>query len=263
MQNKLFILEYFEEQLGESVWLIDKDEDYAKRYHDLFTDISQRDSILETDVFLFTAKIEALVDIYVDKLKNPSTWIVPKKRAVNELVHDEGGNLTQESLELLQAAIVDKNSENTLVSDTGKTISFGETWHRMLQDCSFKTLAVDRLIDFISKFIEVNGWSKYFVGNIGKNNKRLIQEYHPMDKYNLKHGTKYAAMHLGDTTRCVLVYVDTGSSDGKGEPKGMTFLEIGAHTIIDRFDVNSFKVASGKPITEAGPDELAELFEVN
>jgi hypothetical protein len=209
-------------------------------------------------------KVESLAELYTERLTAPSTWVAPKKRAANELLHDEAGKLIEESVELLQTAISDKTGEKTLSSDTGKIISFGEKWHTMLQDCGFKSIAVSRLTDFISKFIEADGWSKYFVGNIGKNNKRLIQEYHPMDKYNLNHDTSYAAMHLGgDTTKCVLVSVDTASSDGRGEPSSMTFLEIGAHTIIDRFDTNSFKVTSGKPITEAGPDELAELFEVN
>lgn len=263
MQNKLFILDYFEEQLGESIWLLEKDSDYAKRYYALYTDITQQTNILDSDVFLITAKIEALVDVYVNKLKDPSTWITPKKRTTNELTHDESGELTEESTELLRRAITDKTGEKTLISDTGKTISFGEKWHSMLQDCGFKSTAVNKLTDFISKFIEYGGWSKYFVGNIGKNNKRLIQDYHPMDKYNLDHNTSYAAMHLGgDTTKCVLVSVDTPTSDGRGEPVGMTFLEIGAHTIIDRFIVGSFRLHTGKPITEATIEEFAALLDI-
>ncbi len=264
MQNKQLILEYFEEQLGCSTWLLEKDAAYAKSYYALYADIGQREVISETDTLVLMQKVEALAAVYIEKLAAPHTWVAPKKHAANELLHDEAGKLIEESVELLQTAISDKNGEKTLISDTGKTISFGEKWHTMLQDCGFKSIAVTRLTDFISKFIETDGWSKYFVGNIGKNNKRLIQEYHPMDKYNLDHNTSYAAMHLGgDTTKCVLVSVDTPSSDGKGEPSSMIFLEIGAHTIIDRFIVGSFKSLYGKPITEAGPDDLAELFEVN
>ena len=82
-----------------------------------------------------------------------------------------------------------------------------------------------------------------------------------MDKYNLKHGTSYAALHLGgDTTKCVLMTINTSTEDGRGEPSGMTFVEIGAHTIIDRFIVGSLK---RRAFIEAGPDELAELFEIN
>jgi hypothetical protein len=85
-----------------------------------------------------------------------------------------------------------------------------------------------------------------------------------MDKYNLKHGTSYAALHLGgDTHKCVLMAVETGTPDGHGEPSSITFLEIGAHTIIDRFDVNSFNPSFKKPITEASAEELAALFDIN
>ena len=166
-------------------------------------------------------------------------------------------------LSLLQAAISNKNSENVLISDTGKTISFSEKWYTMIQSCGFKDIAVERLTDFISKFIEENGWAKYFVGNIGKNNKSLIQEYHPMDTYNLKHGTSYAALHLGNTRRCVVMSVETDTADGRGEPSSITFLEIGAHTLIDRFDENYPKYSSGRPITEATIDELATLLDID
>ena len=261
MQNKQLILEYFNDKLNGSVWLLDKDTDYAKRYYALYNSIIGYDEMSESDAFELMYKVEALAELYIEKLVDPTSWVAPKTRAANELIHDENGKLTQDSVELLQTIISDKSSEKTLISDTGKTISFGEKWHQMINSCSFKALAVDKLTDFISKFIEADGWSKYFVGNIGRNLKRQIQEYHVMDKYNLKHDTSYAAMHLGgDTTKCVLVSVDTGTPDGKGEPKSMTFLEIGAHTIIDRFIVGSFKRSA---ITEAGPEELAELFEIN
>jgi hypothetical protein len=261
MQNKQLILEYFNDKLNGSVWLLDKDTDYAKRYYVLYNSIIGYDEISESDAFELMYKVEALAELYIEKLVDPTSWVAPKTRAANELIHDENGKLVQDSVELLQTTISDKSGEKTLISDTGKTISFGEKWHQMINSCSFKALAVDKLTDFISKFIEADGWSKYFVGNIGRNLKRQIQEYHVMDKYNLKHGTSYAAMHLGgDTTKCVLVSVDTGTPDGKGEPKSMTFLEIGAHTIIDRFIMGSLNRAT---ITEAGPDELAELFEVN
>jgi hypothetical protein len=261
MQNKQLILEYFNDKLNGSVWLLDKDTDYAKRYYALYNSIIGYDEMSESDAFELMYKVEALAELYIEKLVDPTSWVAPKTRAANELIHDENGKLTQDSVELLQTIISDKSSEKTLISDTGKTISFGEKWHQMINSCSFKALAVDKLTDFISKFIEADGWSKYFVGNIGRNLKRQIQEYHVMDKYNLKHDTSYAAMHLGgDTTKCVLVSVDTGTPDGKGEPKSMAFLEIGAHTIIDRFIMGSLKRAA---ITEAGPDELAELFEVN
>ena len=263
MQNKLLVLEYFEDQLCDSKWLTDKDTSYARMYNELYNNIINRETISDDDVFSLMINIESLSDVYTNKLKDPAAWIEPKKHAANELIHDDNGNLTPKSIELLQKAIVDEASENTLISDTGKTISFGDKWYQMINSCSFKAVAVDRLTDFISKFVEADGWSKYFVGNIGKNNKRLIQEYHPMDKYNLDHNTKYAAMHLGgNTTRSVLVSVDTGTKDGRGEPSNITFLEIGAHTIIDRFIVGSYNVKRGKPITEATAEELAELLDV-
>lgn len=264
MDNKQFLLDTFNDDFCHTIWLLNKDQIYATEYFKLLADIQQDNEVSNYELECLIDRFSVLGRLYDERYRDSSTWVTPKKQAANELVHNEDGNLTQESVELLQTAISDKNGEKTLVSDTGKTISFDEKWHTMLQDCGFKSLAVEKLTDFISKLIEVDGWSKYFVGNIGKNNKRQIQEYHAMDEYNLKHGTRYAAMHLGgNTTRCVLVEVETSTSDGRGEPSSITFLEIGAHTIIDRFIVGSFKINSGMPITEAGPDELAKLFEVN
>ena len=264
MGNKQFLLDAFYTELSHTIWLLEKDSIYRTAYFELLSQIEAWTELSNDELESLIDELCKLESLYDERIKDPSTWVTPKKRAANELVHDESGKLTNESIELLQTAIVDKNNDKTLISDTGKTISFGEKWHQMINSCSFKTVAVDRLTDFISKFIEVDGWTKYFVGNIGKNNKRLIQEYHVMDKYNLNHGTSYAAMHLGgDTTKCVLVSVNTVTQDGKGEPSGMTFLEIGAHTIIDRFIVGSFTKKLRSSITTAGPDELAELFEVN
>lgn len=264
MNYKDFVLNYFDEQLLSTVWLKNKDSVYASYYSTLRAKIEQSTIDSEDNAIGLAEQIDELVEFYISRSKTPADWVMPKKQATNELAHDENGKLTQESIELIQIAITDKNSEKTLVSDTGKTISFEEKWYQMINSCSFKAVAVDRLTDFISKFIEADGWVKYFVGNIGKNNKRSIQEYHVMDKYNLNHGTSYAAMHLGgDTTKCVLVSVDTTTQDGRGEPDKITFLEIGAHTIIDRFIVGSFKQSVGKPITEATADELAELLGVN
>lgn len=264
MDNKQFLLDSFYNELYHTKWLLEKDIIYSTAYFKLLSSIEACAEISDDELELFIDELGALEALYDERIKDSSTWVTPKKRGANELVHGENGRLTDESIKLLQSTLVDKNGERTLISDTGKTIYFDEKWYRMINSCSFKSVAVDKLTDFLSKFIEADGWNKYFVGNIGKNDKRLIQEYHVMDKYNLKHNTSYAAMHLGgDTTKCVLVDVNTATSDGRGEPSSMTFLEIGAHTIIDRFDVNNFKVASGKPITEAGPDELAELFEIN
>ena len=264
MVNKQFLLDSFYTELSHTIWLLEKDSIYRTAYFELLSQIEMRTKLSNDELEYLIDELCKLESLYDERIKDSSTWITPKKRAANELIHDVNGELAQESIELLQTAIVDKNSEKTLVSDTGKTIGFGEKWHQMINSCSFKTVAIDRLTDFISKFIEADGWTKYFVGNIGKNNKRLIQEYHVMDKYNLNHGTSYAALHLGgDTTKCVLVSVDTDTQDGKGEPSGMTFLEIGAHTIIDRYIVGSFNKKLSRSITAAGPDELAELFEVN
>jgi hypothetical protein len=261
MENKQFLLDAFNDDLFDTTWLLDKDAVYATKYFELSSELQQANTIENDAAEEYIEEIYALKHFYYDRAKNSSDWVTPKKRAANELLHDEDGNLTPESVELLKNAIVDEASEKTLISDTGKTISFGDKWHQMINSCSFKAVAVDRLTDFVSKFTEADGWSKYFVGNIGKNNKRLIQEYHPMDKYNLDHNTKYAAMHLGgNTTRSVLVSVDTGTRDGRGEPSSITFLEIGAHTIIDRFIVGSFNVKRGKPITEATTEDLAKLL---
>jgi hypothetical protein len=261
MDNKQFLLEAFHDDLVDTTWLLDKDILYANKYFYLLSEITNAEVISDYDMECFIEAMYELKLFFYERAKNSADWVAPKTRAANELIHDENGKLTQDSVELLQITISDKSGEKTLISDTGKTISFGEKWYQMINSCSFKTLAVDKLTDFISKFIEADGWSKYFVGNIGRNLKRQIQEYHIMDKYNLKHGTSYAAMHHGgDTTKCVLVSVDTGTPDGKGEPKSMTFLEIGAHTIIDRFIMGSLNRTA---ITEAGPDELAELFEIN
>jgi hypothetical protein len=264
MGNKQFLLDAFYTELSHTIWLLEKDSLYRTVYFELLSQIEMLTELSNDELESFIDELCKLELLYDERIKDPSTWVTPKKRAANELVHDESGKLTNDSIELLQATIVNKNSKKTLISDTGKAISFGEKWYQMINSCSFKAVAIDKLTDFISKFIEADGWTKYFVGNIGKNNKRLIQEYHVMDKYNFNHDTSYAALHLGgDTHKCVLVSVDTDTQDGKGEPSGMTFLEIGAHTIIDRFIVGSFKVNLGKPITKADPEELAELFEIN
>ena len=263
MQNKVLILEYFEEQVGDSAWLVDKDASYALAYNELYKNIIDRDSISEDEVLLLMLDIEALSDVYINKLKDPTTWVSPKKRAANELVHDEDGNLTKESIDALYRAIVDDSAEKTFISDTGKTISFGSKWYKMVNSCSFKDTAIEKITDFVSKLVEENGWSKYFDGNIGKNNQQQVQYYHPMDKYNKDNPTKYAALHLGgNTRRCVLIAVDTGTEDGRGEPSKITFLEIGAHTIIDPYKVENFTVKRGKPITEATVDDLAKLLDI-
>ena len=243
--------------------MLDKDRIYADGYYHLLSEIELYDTEPAHDFEYFVDRLNELSALYAERFKNTSAWITPKKQASNELVHNEYGNLTQESIKLLRTAISDKNSEKTLISDTGKTVSFGEKWYTMIQSCGFKDIAVERLTNFVSKFIEENGWAKYFVGNIGKNNSSLIQEYHPMDTYNKNNGTSYAAMHLGNTRRCVIVSVDTGTPDGRGEPRSITFLEIGAHTLIDRFDENYHKDSSRRPITEATIDELATLLDID
>lgn len=261
MDTKQFLLDAFYTDLSGTVWLLDKDLQYANNYFGLLTDIEQSGSLSEIVFLDFIDRIEQIKDLYDERVKDSSVWVAPKKRAANELAHDETGKLTQESFELLKAVIANKTGEKTLISDTGKTISFDEKWYQMINSCSFKSTAVEKITDFISKFIEPDGWAKYFVGNIGRNLKRQIQDYHVMDKYNLKHGTSYAALHLGgDTTKCVLMTINTSTEDGRGEPNGMTFVEIGAHTIIDRFIVGSLQ---RRAFIEAGPDELAELFEIN
>lgn len=261
MSNKQFLLDSFYCELHHTAWLAEKDRVFADAYFELLAQVESCTELSDDELEVFIDKFGALETLYDERIKDASTWIAPKKRAANELTHDEAGRLTQESFELLKAAIADKTGEKALISDTGKNISFDEKWYQMINSCSFKALAVEKIADFISKFIEPDGWAKYFVGNIGRNLKRQIQDYHVMDKYNLKHGTSYAALHLGgDTTKCVLMTISTGTEDGRGEPSGMTFVEIGAHTIIDRFIVGSFKRSA---ITEAGPEELAELFEIN
>jgi hypothetical protein len=208
-------------------------------------------------------RIENLKKFYFERAKNQAVWDTPKTYADNDLIHDENGILTDKSIELISTTIANKTNEKTLVSDTGKTVSFEEKWYQMLNNCGFKDVAVTKITDFISKFIEPNGWQKYFINNIGKNNKRLIQEYHVMDKYNRKHKTDYAALHLGgDTTKCVLLSVNTESIDGRGEPKAITFLEIGAHTIIDRYIVSKYN-RKIKKITEATIEDLVDLLDLN
>lgn len=263
MTNKQFLLDSFHDELCHTTWLLEKDQVYATEYFKLLHDIEQCTDISDDCLEDFIDRFGIIETIYNDRFRSSTDWITPKKIAANELAHDDNGKLTIESIVLLRTAISDKNCEKVLVSDTGKTVSFGEKWHTMIQSCGFKDIAIEKLTDFISKFVEENSWAKYFVGNIGKNNKSLIQEYHTMDKYNLKHGTSYAALHLGNTRRCVLLSVETGTPDGHGEPSSITFLEIGAHTIIDRFDVNSFSTSVGKPITEASAEELAALLDVN
>lgn len=263
MNYRTFLLDYFDERLTHTEWLVEKDTVYADYYKDLRARVVNIDVSDEESIFMLIDKIDELVDIYGERARNSSDWVVPKKRAANELVHDENGNLTKESIDALQRAIVDDSVEKTFVSDTGKTISFGSKWYKMVNSCSFKATVVEKLTDFISKLVEENGWSKYFDGNIGKNNQQQVQDYHPMDKYNKDNPTKYVAMHLGgNNRRCVLASVETGTRDGRGEPSKITFLEVGAHTIIDPYAVESFTVKRGKPITEATVDDLAELLDI-
>jgi hypothetical protein len=262
MTNKQFLLDIFDSELCHTTWLLEKDSVYASQYSELFFDIKSSDEILDRDLELFIDRLSALEGQYNERLKSPSDWITPKKAAANELIHDSSGELTAESLAMLRTSISSKNGEKTLVSDTGKTIYFDDKWYSMIQSCGFKDIAVEGLADFLTKFIEENGWSKYFVGNIGKNDNSQIQDYHPMDTYNKNHGTSYAALHLGNTRRCVIVSVDTGTSDGRGEPRSITFLEIGAHTLIDRFDENYFRYSLRRPITEATVEELATLLDI-
>lgn len=265
-ETKEFLQEYFKEALSSTYWFLKKDTVYATKYYNLLNKINQVDCELLDNPEDFAEQtikqIDDLAILYTERYKNKSCWETPKVYEANELVH-KNEQLTRESLNLLSMAISDRDGEKCLISDTGKTISFGEKWHIMLNDCGFKNVAVNKLVDFISKFIAPNGWQEYFVGNIGKNNKRLIQEYHVMDKYNRKHKTDYAALHLGgDTTKCVLLSVDTKSEDGRSEPSKITFLEIGAHTIIDRYEVSSYNRKNNMLITEAVVEDLVELFEL-
>ena len=265
MDLKQLLIDNFYAETEVTVWLLKKDNDYRSSYFNLLTEIEQlniEDKDLDDIFDYFVSQTANLRVLYEEKIKNSDSWVAPKIYAENELVH-ENGKLTAASIERLSAAIVSEGL-NQLVSDTGKTISFDEKWYSMISSCGFKTVAVNKLTDFISKFISPDGWKTYFVGNIGKNQKRLIQEYHVMDKYNFKHGTNYAALHLGgDTTKCVLLEVKTESVDGRGEPKSIKFLEIGAHTIIDRYDISSYKTKTKKVITEATIEDLAELFDIN
>lgn len=269
MDNKQELLDLFYVATTNYAWLFEKDEicraEYTKVLDYLKTlDIETSDEdALMSSIDEAINLIDNLSQLLCDRSITPSDWITPKVVAENELIH-ENGLLTEKSIELLSTTIASKSSHSSLISDTGKTISFSAKWHSMLDDCGFKTVAVTRLTDFISKFVAPNGWKTYFVGNIGKNNKRSIQEYHVMDKYNLKHATSYAALHLGgDTTKCVVLDVTTGTADGRGEPTEIKFLEIGAHTIIDRFEVSNYKPKPKKVITEATIEELANLLEVD
>lgn len=262
------LISAFTDYLSETTWLLKMDTIYANSYFSLLKEIDKLDleelddETMDVLLLEYMTHIENLKRLYFERAKNQAIWETPKTYAENVLIH-ENGLLTDKSIELLSITIANKTNEKTLVSDTGKTVSFSTKWYSMLDNCGFKTVAVTRLTDFISKFVAPNGWKTYFVGNIGKNNKRSIQEYHVMDKYNLKHSTSYAALHLGgDTTKCVVLDVITGTADGRGEPTEIKFLEIGAHTIIDRFEVSNYKPKHKKVITEANIDELANLLEV-
>ena len=224
MTNKQFLLDSLSSDFCHTTWLLGKDQVYATKYFNILNRIESSASISDDELEYFIDMFSALEELYNERFRAAADWVTPKKVTDNELAHNDNGELTAESLALLQTAISDKNGEKVLISDTGKTVSFGEKWHTMLQSCGFKDIAVERLTDFIGKFVEENGWAKYFVGNIGKNNKSLIQEYHPMDTYNRNNGTSYAAMHLGNTRRCVIASVETGTADGRGEPSSITFL---------------------------------------
>ena len=100
MQNKQLILEYFNDKLNGSVWLLDKDTDYAKRYYALYNSIIGYDEMSESDAFELMYKVEALAELYIEKLVDPTSWVAPKTQAANELIHDENGKLTQDSVEL-------------------------------------------------------------------------------------------------------------------------------------------------------------------
>lgn len=164
-------------------------------------------------------------------------------------------NLTEETVTLIRNTIAGVSGFDELVSADKKVI-FEKSFRDDFSAISFKTVAVDRLTDFIEKFLEPDSWNKYFVGNIGKNNKNIIQDYHPMDTYNKKHNTLYSALHLGNTRRCVILTTNATTDDGTGEFSELTFENIGAHTLIDKFD-EQFSVLN------ATPEQLAELFNLN
>ena len=126
VENKQFLLDYFYEEFTGTEWLLQKDSVYADNYSNLLTTIEQSTAADEDLFWELEAQMQSLKSIYFERAKDPSAWVAPKKKAANELVHNEDGSLTQESVELLHTAISDKNGEKTLISDTGKTISFGE-----------------------------------------------------------------------------------------------------------------------------------------
>ena len=208
MNYKQDLLNMFCSETDSYTWLFKKDRVCAAEYSKVLNYITALDlEALDEEILMEVTEdtinlIANLSLLLADRVTNPACWEAPKVIAANALTHEDG-KLTEKSVELLSAVIATKNGINCLVSDTGKTVSFAEDWYSMISDCGFKTVAVTKLTDFISKFIAPNGWKTHFVGNIGKNQKRLIQDYHVMDKYNLKHGTSYAALHLGgDTTKC-------------------------------------------------------------
>lgn len=267
---KNFLLEYFEDSTIGTNWFLEKDEDYTTEYNRILSIITnlkdQQIDDLNEFIDQITIQINNLKTLYSNKVINKKSWRTPKFCAENELIHNEEGKLINKSIENIKNAIKG-NEIFELKSDTGKIIAFGKDWHKELWSCRFANEAISAITDFIQKFIEPEGWKKYFDGNIGKNNSRRIHCYHPMDKYNKnsKNSINFAALHLnGDTHKCVILGVETGNKSGRGEPNKIVFLNIGSHTIIDLFKENIIAHKNKKVITEATtPEELAELFELN
>ena len=138
MENRQFLLDAFYEDFAGTIWLLNKDAVYANKYFSLLSELEQASTLSNYDMELFIERFHTLKSIFYERAKNKIDWVAPKKRAINELTHNEAGKLTRESFELLKAAIANKTGEKVLISDTGKNISFDEKWYQMINSCSFK-----------------------------------------------------------------------------------------------------------------------------
>lgn len=186
---------------------------------------------VETTTDNFEARLEefdTLLNRLAERSKHPSDFI-PR---LADNVFDVNHPIPEDFLKQVIAG----KSEFCNIINNNKEVIFSEDWVSYFRDIDWKPVALKGIINFINKFTAEDGWSRYFVGNIGKNGASSIEYYHPMDRDKNK-GKHLAALHIkGDTRHCVLLKTYGTDILGRGEPNKIEFLKIGGHIIIDPYE---------------------------
>ena len=98
MTNRQFLLDSFYDEFCHTVWLLEKDQVYAAEYFKFLSDIECCIDISDDDLEDFIERFRRLEILYNERFRASTEWVAPKKVAANELVHDDRGELTAESL---------------------------------------------------------------------------------------------------------------------------------------------------------------------